>query len=133
MNKLLQLLDRVDKIIDDTPTADVQGRFGNPAFRDFHKKLEEVRQEKTSALELARQREFSPFLPWCSWDLETQEQRAQAVLFGHSVACAFSLSLILSVNLALCVSVGFNFVLQCQPSFVHFLCSNRMICWKISG
>ncbi|EGD81445.1 phosphatase 2A activator [Salpingoeca rosetta] len=50
VKKLLGLLDRVDKLIDDTPPVETTGRFGNPAYRDFHKKLEEQADELISGI-----------------------------------------------------------------------------------
>ena len=39
---LISLIDELEKWADETPPVEQQQRFGNKAFRDWHKKLSEV-------------------------------------------------------------------------------------------
>jgi len=38
-NKTLTMLDRLDEMVKDTPPVNIQGRFGNPAFKTWHAKF----------------------------------------------------------------------------------------------
>lgn len=42
VEKLLDMLDKLDKMIDDTPAINQPQRFGNQAFRTWYQKLKDV-------------------------------------------------------------------------------------------